>query len=937
MGTAGSVSTHLVAHGKAPPSYVNRIRAHTGPLWPYLILIAVPAGVFVLPDLISGHLLMTGDNAQQNYPLHVLVGSMLRHGQLPFWDPYIFSGSPLLAGFNAGAFYPLIGLFVILPDRVAWITLEIMLFSGIAIGMYVFLRALALSTMASLVAAATFAFSGVVLSQVNHVDMTEGFVALPWMLLAVLHIVRDGRWRWSVLLGAGLAIVILGGAPEAMLDEALLIIAYAAVSAGFDRGRWWRVLTRVGAGAALGLSVAAIQWLPGLNAIANSQRSGFGGGFAASGSYPLKDGPLALVPYIWGGYHYLGEASFFSPYNLPEIGIYLGLLPIVAIFALLRPHWPSRLPGRERLTWYLVGLIGLLLALGSNTPLEHLFNAIPLYGHQRLQSRNMIDVSVAVCVLFAGWLDRRPVVTDGPTTHTLTTDTPKPNALTPYDRWVGFIPFILVLALAAWALLDPNTLITWFARATPRARYVHTVREATLVALGFAALAGLIVWGRSRLRASWWISTVVVFVVADLGLTGATGQLVATPTDAVTSGTTTIEQYLAAHLAPGGRFDIYDPQSYFNGERGSNGLPDYNILSRLPSVGGYASIVNGNYGTVTETHSNADLNIAALNAGQLDGLSLQELLTAPEYFLLPLNGTPTALSQVQQVSVSAGQDPVLALGYQTGFTDRDYPSYAGPRAALGAGRVSTWSFGAAIRPTTATLLFTTGASAAAIRFGKVGPTGGISWGPVRNVPEGATHVTGSLPAGPADGLAAQVLGQVPPHQALISADGRSYELAGVLSSAVRPGQWRLQGRIDGLSVMVRTHPPSPLAVTGSTGQNARATPAVHILSNDANTESVRVRLPAPSTVVRSVAWDSGWEAQVSVNGGPPQRVAVTQHELVQQVRLPAGEDVVTFRYRPPHLIVATLLTCGGLAFLILLGVATLWRLRSRRRAHPNQQ
>ena len=63
-------------------------------------------------------------------------------------------------------------------------------------------------------------------------------------------------------------------------------------------------------------------------------------------------------------------------------------------------------PPRERLTWYVVGLFGLLLALGSNTPLEHLFNSLPLYGHQRLQSRNMITVATAVCVLFAGWIDR---------------------------------------------------------------------------------------------------------------------------------------------------------------------------------------------------------------------------------------------------------------------------------------------------------------------------------------------------------------------------------------------------------------------------------------------------------------------------------------------------------------------------------------------------
>ncbi len=232
---------------------MNRLRAHLGPLWPYLVLVAIPTAAFVLPDLIGGRLLITGDNLQQNLPLHVLVGSMLRHGELPFWNQYIFSGTPLMADFNAGAFYPLMGLFVILPERAAWIATEVILFSAIAVGMYVFLRALKLSTVACVIAAATFAFAGPVLSQVNHVDMTEGYVAIPWMLLAVLHIVRDGRWRWSILLGVAFATVILGGAPEAMLDEALLVIVFAAFSAGLSSQRWWRVLTRCAVGAALAL------------------------------------------------------------------------------------------------------------------------------------------------------------------------------------------------------------------------------------------------------------------------------------------------------------------------------------------------------------------------------------------------------------------------------------------------------------------------------------------------------------------------------------------------------------------------------------------------------------------------------------------------------------------------------------------------------------
>ncbi len=645
--------------GESIPA-VNRMRVHTGPVWPYLVLVAVPVVIFVLPDLFSGHLLLTGDNLQQNYPLRVLVGSMYRHGELPFWNGYIFSGTPLLAGFNAGAFYPLIGLFVVLPDRVAWIATEVIVFSAIAVGMYVFLRAMALSTVACLLGACTFAFSGTVLSQVNHVDMTEGFVAIPWMLLAVLHIVRDGRWRWSVLLGIAFASVILAGAPEAMLDEALLVIAFAALSAGLDAGRWWRVVSRCGAGSLLALSLAAIQWLPGLEAISNSQRAGNGAAFASLGAFPLRFSVFSLVPYVNGGYGNLGELRYFGGYNLPEVGIYLGILPLIAVLTLLNPRWPSRISGRDRLTWYLVGLIGYLLAIGTATPFEHLFNLIPLYGHQRLQSRNMITVSTAACVLFAGWIDR----TEAPRTR---------GPLVRYDRLVAAVPLVLVAGLATWALAAPGSLARYFAGASISPGVARTVREATLIALVLCAVAAAVVWLRPRLRPGSWSWAAALFVAVDLGVMVLSSQLGNVPSNALVAGTMPVQQLMAANLAPGGRITSYDPQVYDSNPQSPQGIPDLNILAGLPSVSGYASIVNGTYETTTDTHEQGELNLAKLTAGTLDRLDLQEVATLPEYFLVPVVAGPRSLSEVQQVSEGPGHDRLLPGGFGANFDGHPVP------------------------------------------------------------------------------------------------------------------------------------------------------------------------------------------------------------------------------------------------------------------------
>src|SRR5271165_2722332 len=86
---------------------------------PVLFLLVLPVVVFVLPAMF-GHPAVTGDNQIQNYPLRVLSGQMLRAGHLPLWDPWIWSGTPLLGGLNAGSLYPDTWLYAVLPGLVAW-------------------------------------------------------------------------------------------------------------------------------------------------------------------------------------------------------------------------------------------------------------------------------------------------------------------------------------------------------------------------------------------------------------------------------------------------------------------------------------------------------------------------------------------------------------------------------------------------------------------------------------------------------------------------------------------------------------------------------------------------------------------------------------------------------------------------------------------------
>jgi hypothetical protein len=612
-------------------------------------------------------------------------------------------------------------------------------------------------------------------------------------------------------------------------------------------------------------------------------------------------------------YGHLGEAQFFSQYNLPEVGIYLGILPIIALVTLLRPAWPSRIPPRDRLTWYVVGLIGLLLALGSGTPLEHLFNSLPLYGHQRLQSRNMITVATAVCVLFAGWIDR----TEAPQIRT---------AMTRYDRVVALLPFGLVAALAIWALAAPGSLVQTFAGVSLQPNITDTVRLATATALAFCAGGAVLVWIRPRLDVVRWSALATVFVALDVGLLGITSQLTQTPPNDLLAGTTPIENLMAAKLPPGARMVNYDPQTYSSYPGSAQGVPDLNIIPGLPSISGYASIVNGNYEATTHTHEQDDLDIGQLSSGTLGRLDLREIVTVPEYFLVPLQSLPHSFAGFTQIPEGFGADPVLRRGYGADFNETAYPFYPGPRPALGAGRTSSWFFGETLEPDAVTLVLDHPASPGLlVRFGALSAGGTTHWGAPVPVPAGATSVTGPHPAGPSVGVSVQVLaGSLPAERTVITVAGHAYELAGSLSSALVPGPWQVAGFSQGYAVFTARKPPQPVVASTASG---RILP-VHIISSTTKSEQIRLQASAPATVIRSVAWDSGWSATVSVNGGQAHSIPLNDFDLVQQVRVPAGSDVVTFHYRPRHLVLGSALSVGAVALLVVLLVV--WLVRRRR-------
>ena len=86
-------------------------------------------------------------------------------------------------------------------------------------------------------------------------------------------------------------------------------------------------------------------------------------------------------------------------------------------------------------------------------------------------------------------------------------------------------------------------------------------------------------------------------------------------------------------------------------------------------------------------------------------------------------------------------------------------------------------------------------------------------------------------------------------------------------------------------------------------------------------------------VVRAVVAIPGWTATWHPRHGQPARLAVRRDGLVQSVRVPPGNGVVTWTYTAPGFTVGITLSLGSAA-LIVLTLAACWRWRRPGAAEP---
>lgn len=353
------------------------------------------------------------------YPTHLSYANALREGRLPLWDPKMLAGFPLFAEGQISALNPLhLILYRFLPIDVATNYDILIHLAWVAVGMYLFARAIKLQPASAFLAALAFGFGGFFVARLQHMSIMATASWLPWLMWAwekrAQEMDRKKRWRWFALMALFSAIQLFGGHPQFAFSSALLLGLYAVVRwKGGGTTTTTEHATRntnVVRGAcsvaqrlfseylnlsqllpaimifALGAALAAVQLVPTFELSSFTDR--------ATGLLPKFFNAFSLRPP-----HFL---MLFHPFLLgnpyPNVSVevigYVGFLPLILAIGA-----PFVQRDRRVVFFVLIALVALFLGLGDLNVFYRGLRYLPLFNYFRVPSRFLFWFVFAAAML----------------------------------------------------------------------------------------------------------------------------------------------------------------------------------------------------------------------------------------------------------------------------------------------------------------------------------------------------------------------------------------------------------------------------------------------------------------------------------------------------------------------------------------------------------
>lgn len=194
--------------------------------WKPVLLLLIFVTIVFYPLVFQGEVLFFGDNLSLRVPNAIYAASRMFEGELPLWNPYIFSGIPFFADVSTTVLHPVIVLFMLL-DPLRALSLATLVHIYLA-GVFAYFlgRTLSLSKLGSLMVSVVFMFSASMMHYTTYLNFLMSGTWLPLTFASFYKAIERQDRRWIGIGAFSLFAQILGGHPQLVFYTVLFMFFY---------------------------------------------------------------------------------------------------------------------------------------------------------------------------------------------------------------------------------------------------------------------------------------------------------------------------------------------------------------------------------------------------------------------------------------------------------------------------------------------------------------------------------------------------------------------------------------------------------------------------------------------------------------------------------------------------------------------------------------
>lgn len=269
------------------------------------------------------------DIFSQIYLWKQLISDSFKNGYFPLWNIYSYSGYPLLANFQSGAFNIFNSLFIIFGMVNGWSLFMIcgILFS--VVSMFFYLKIIKKNNFASIIGSIIYGFSGFSILWMPYANADYSLAILPLILLLIEKFIKTSKIFFLFLISPCLFFLVAAGHLQILFYGSFLIFCYFLFRLSKKVLKFNLYFFKLLIPFVLGVGLSAIQLLPTFELSNLSIR--FDENFIEKNNFglsPIYKLITLFAPDFFGNpstYNYWG---FF---NYHETCFYVGIVGLIAL------------------------------------------------------------------------------------------------------------------------------------------------------------------------------------------------------------------------------------------------------------------------------------------------------------------------------------------------------------------------------------------------------------------------------------------------------------------------------------------------------------------------------------------------------------------------------------------------------------------------------